>query len=62
VENEHPVGDLLEQFALRRLPAERRMELLRHLEQCATCRAALEEEYGFIAAFRAAVGRRPRGE
>lgn len=55
VENEHPVEDLLEQFALRRLPAERRMELLRHLDKCAACRAALDDEYEFIAALRVAL-------
>jgi len=55
VENEHPVEDLLEQFALHRPPAERRMELLRHLDSCATCRAALHDEYDFIDALRAAL-------
>ena len=55
VKNEHPVEDMLEQFALRRLSAERRMELLRHLDACAACREALDAEYDFIAALRAAL-------
>ncbi len=41
---------MLEQFALRRLSAEKRMELLRHLDTCAACREALDAEYDFIAA------------
>jgi hypothetical protein len=54
---EHPAEELLEQFALRRLPAEIMMEVLSHLDACASCRATLREENEFIAAIRAALRR-----
>lgn len=55
VENEHPVEDMLEQFALGRLSAERMIELSRHFDICATCREALDAEKEFIAAIRASL-------
>lgn len=55
---EHPAEELLERFALRSLPAETMIALLRHLDACAPCRAALTCEYEFIEAIREAL-RRP---
>ena len=57
VKSEHPAEELLELFALRRLPADKMMELFRHLDDCETCRAALKAEYEFIEAIRAALSR-----
>jgi hypothetical protein len=61
VKTEHPVEELLEQFALRRLSADKMMELLRHLEDCESCRAALQAEYEFIETIRAALANHRRG-
>jgi hypothetical protein len=55
---EHPAEELLERFALRRLSAEEMMDLLRHLDACASCRVTLASEYEFIEAIREAL-RRP---
>jgi hypothetical protein len=51
--SEHPAEELLEQFALRRLPAESLMEILRHLDRCADCRRRLQTEQVFIDTIRA---------
>lgn len=53
--SEHPAADLLELFALRRLTASQTWEILRHLDDCVNCRAALRVENDFIAALRAAL-------
>lgn len=52
---EHPAGELLEQFALRRLKAEEMLELFRHLDTCAPCRASLQAEYDYIETMREAL-------
>lgn len=54
---EHPVGEQLEQFALRRLKAEEMWDILRHLDTCAPCRAALQAEYEYLEVMRAALRR-----
>jgi hypothetical protein len=36
------------------------MDLLRHLDDCESCRAALQADYEFIATIRAALARRSR--
>lgn len=50
--------ETLELFALRRLSAEHMMEVLRHLDACAECRAILQFENEFIDAIRAALRRK----
>ena len=56
-EEEHPARDLLEQFALRRLKADEMWKVLRHLDRCAPCRAALRSEYEYIDVIRQALRR-----
>lgn len=52
---EHPAEELLEAFALRRLPADQMLQILRHFEACESCRASLGFEYEFIDTIRAAL-------
>jgi hypothetical protein len=56
--SEHPAPETLEAFALRRLAAETTMEILRHLDECESCRAILRFENEFIDTIRAALRRK----
>jgi len=53
--SEHPAPDTLELFALRRLPADQLMEILRHLDACESCRERLREENATIDTIRTAL-------
>jgi hypothetical protein len=50
---------MLEQLALRRLPAEARSELLLHLHACPACRQKLQAERQCIETFRSVLSASP---
>lgn len=56
--SEHPASELLEAFALRRLSADSTMKILRHLDECESCRAILKIENEFIDTIRTALRRK----